>query len=66
MYIRHTAKKETVVYYFLSEFMLAIMAMRGFYVLRSYINYTKYTDPYSKKLCQNYGFNANIRFTIKA
>ena len=66
IYIEHKAKNEIVVNYFLSELLLAIMAMRIFYVLRSYINYTRYTDPYSKKLCQNYGFYANIRFTIKA
>ena len=51
IYISHKGKKEIEIYYFLSEYMLAVMAMRGFYVVRSYINYTKYTDPYSKKLC---------------
>jgi hypothetical protein len=66
MYITHNAKHSRQVNYFLSEFMLAVMAMRGFHILRTYFNFTIYTDPYSKKLCQQYGFNANLRFTFKA
>jgi hypothetical protein len=46
--------------------MLAVMAFRGLYILRSYYNYQTYTDPYSKKICQQYGFNANLRYTFKA
>lgn len=46
--------------------MLAVMAFRGFYILRSYYNYQNYTDPFSKKLSQQYGFNANLRFSFKA
>lgn len=42
------------------------MAFRIFYIIRSVINYSIYTDPYSKKLCQQYGFSANIRYTLKA
>lgn len=64
-YISINCKSDITVNYFLSEFMLCVMAMRGFYILRSVINYNMYTDHYSKKLCQQYGFNANIRYTIK-
>lgn len=65
MYISLECKSGITVHYFLSEFMLAVMAMRGFYILRSYVNYTLYTDHYSKKLCQQHGFSANIRYTLK-
>lgn len=59
MYITHEAKDGVIVHYFLSEFMLSIMALRLFFIVRSYFNYSIYTDSYSKKLCQQYGFSAN-------
>jgi hypothetical protein len=51
MYISHTAKAGVPVHYFLSEIMLSIMALRVFFIVRSYFNYSLYTDSYSKKLC---------------
>lgn len=66
MYIQHTAKGGLQIYYFLSEIMLSIMVLRLFFIVRSYFNFSIYTDSYSKKLCQQYGFNSNIQFAIKA
>lgn len=66
MYLPHIPRENKVVNYYLSEYMLSVMAFRLFYIFRSYFNYSEYTDPYSKKLCQQYGFNANLRFAFKA
>ena len=62
----HQVRRGQIVNYFLSEYMLSIMAYRGFYIFRAYFNYSEFTDPYAKKLCQSYGFNANLRFALKA
>ena len=51
-YVPLVGKNGIVVNYFLSEFMLSVMAFRGFYIIRTMFNYSIYTDPYSKKLCQ--------------
>ena len=42
------------------------MAFRIYIVIRCYVNYSVYTDIYTKKLCQNYGFNTDVAFTIKS
>ena len=53
------------VIYLLSEFLLAFMWLRIFFLIRSVFNYSIYTDPYSRKLCKSYGFTANVSFTMK-
>ena len=50
-YISHVAKKERIIYYFFSELMLALMAFRIIFFVRSVFNYYIYTDAYSKKIC---------------
>lgn len=50
-YMPHSPRVNMVVNYYLSEYMLSIMAFRGFYIFRSYFNYSIFTDPYAKKLC---------------
>jgi len=49
-YVMHKAKRNTIVYYFLSELMLGVMALRLFLIVRAYFNYIIYADSYSKKL----------------
>lgn len=66
VYIHHKAKSGIHVHYFFSEIMLSIMALRLLLGVRSYFNYSVYTDNYTKKLCQQYGFDSNIEFAIKA
>lgn len=56
--------KDTV--YLLSEFMLVFMFFRIYFVVRSFLNYTQFRDPYAKKLCKSYGFVNSILFTIKS
>lgn len=42
--------------YMLSDFLFAFMILRLIFLLRSSFNYSVYTDPLSKKVCQSYGF----------
>ena len=53
------------VYYLLSDFILVLMFLRLFFVMRAIFNYNMFTDVVAKKLCRNYGFTANVRFTYK-
>lgn len=41
------------------------MFFRLFFMYRSFINYSIYTDAYSKKVCKNYGFTSGVRFSYK-
>ena len=65
MYITMLCKNNFPVVYLLSEFQLAFMWLRVYFILRSIFNYSIYTDAYSKKLCQSYGFSSGVRFTFK-
>ena len=49
----------------MSDFILAFMFLRIFFLLRSVFNYSIYTDAFSKKLCKTYGFTSGVRFTLK-
>lgn len=60
----HVAKGGVEVKYRLEEVMLSIMAFRGYFLLRAIFNYSVYTNPYSKKLCQNYGFHSSNSYAI--
>ena len=64
-YITIIGKGNFEVVYLLSEFLIAIMWFRLFFLIRSIFNYSIYTDAYSKKLCKSYGFTAGARFTLK-
>lgn len=51
--------------YYLCDYFMVIMFMRLYFAARSIMNYSLYTDAYSKKLCSTYGFNSGVRFTLK-
>jgi hypothetical protein len=53
------------IYYLLSDFILAFMFARSFFLMRACFNYTMFMDVYSKKLCKSFGFTANVRFAYK-
>jgi voltage-gated potassium channel len=53
-------------YYFLNDYINAFMALRLFLVVRVFINYSPYTDMYSKKLCEMYGFYTDMSFALKS
>ena len=40
------------------------MFLRVFFICRSILNYSVYSDAYFKKLCREYGFNPGVRFTF--
>ena len=50
----------------LSDFIFALKFLRIYFVIRAVFNYNIYMDLYSKKLCKQYGFTANIRFSFKS
>ena len=52
-------------YYLISDFILTLMFLRLFFVMRAIFNYNMFTDVVAKKLCRSYGFTANVRFTYK-
>mmetsp|Transcript_34676 Transcript_34676/g.53137 ORF Transcript_34676/g.53137 Transcript_34676/m.53137 type:complete len:115 (-) Transcript_34676:1586-1930(-) len=41
------------------------MFVRILFIIRCALNYSNYTDAYSKKLCKSYGFASGIRFAFK-
>jgi hypothetical protein len=45
--------------------MLVFMFIRLFFVYRSIVNYSIYTDAYSRKVCKTYGFTSGVRFSYK-
>ena len=59
-------QSKIAVYYLLSDFILVIMFLRVYYVVRAVLNYNMYMDSFAKKLCRSYGFTANVRFTFKS
>lgn len=42
--------------YFLSDFLFAFMFMRFYYIIRTLINFSVYSELYSKKVCVKYKF----------
>ena len=60
-----TIPRTIVAEYFLGDFFLAFMFLRVYQILRCVMNYCLYTDAFSKKLCETYGFENGISFAIK-
>ena len=50
----------------LSDYVLAFMFLRLYFLFRSYFNYSIYTDAYSKRLCKEYGLYPGFRFIFKS
>lgn len=51
--------------YFVDDFLLILMFLRLLILLRNFFNYSQYCDVFAKRLCDRYGFTANIRFCFK-
>ena len=49
-----------------SEFVLAIMMFRFLFLVRTILNYSIYSDAYSKNLAKIYGFESGFFFTFKS
>lgn len=52
--------------YLLSEFLLVFMFARVYFAVKSVLNYTKFMNHYARKVCNAYGFENSIFFTIKS
>lgn len=65
-YVASDGSIDTIIaFYRLSDFLLAFMFLRFFFLCRTIINFSIYTDAYSKKLCNSYGFISGVRFTVR-
>lgn len=65
-YITFTGCKDDItVVYLLSEFLVAVMLLRMYFLLRTFFNFSIYADAISKRICKSYGFEAGVRYTIK-
>lgn len=51
--------------YCMSDLMLVVMFFRLFFLYRTIINFSEYTDAFSLKVCKQYGFNSGAFFAIK-
>lgn len=51
--------------YFVDDFLLILMFLRLIILTRNFFNYSPYSDVFAKRLCDRYGFTANIWFCFK-
>jgi len=51
--------------YFINDFLLILMFLWLIILARNFFNYSKYSDVFAKRLCDRYGFTANMRFCFK-
>ena len=49
----------------MSDLFLTVMFMRLFFLYRSVLNYSIFTDAVSKKMCNQHGFNNSMKFALK-
>lgn len=54
------------VHYMLGDFLFALMFLRFYFILRTIMNFSIYSDLSSKKICKNNGFESNPAFCFKA
>ena len=50
----------------LGDFLFAFMFLRCYFVIRTIMNFTAYSNLNSKKVCDKYGFEADTSFCFKA
>jgi len=58
--------KLVAVKYNLSDFLFAFMFMRIYFLIRTLLNFSIFSDLYSKRVCAKYGFEASTSFYVKA
>ena len=54
------------VHYMLGDFLFAFMFLRCYFVIRTIMNFSTFSDLNSKKVCNKYGFESNTSFCFKA
>ena len=52
--------------YMLGDFLFAFMFMRCYFLMRTIMNFSAYSDLNSKKICAKYGFESDTSFCYKA
>lgn len=52
--------------FMLGDFLFAFMFMRCYFIIRTIMNFSSYSDLHSKKICSKYGFESNTSFCFKA
>lgn len=52
--------------YMLSDFLFAFMFLRVYFVIRTLMNFTSFSEMHSKRICAKYGVEANTSFCVKA
>lgn len=55
----------TPTWYRFSDYLLALMFLRLYFLFRSIVQYSKYSDTVSKKICRIHNVESGFRFTIK-
>jgi hypothetical protein len=58
--------KYVTVNYYLSDFLFAFMFLRFYYLIRVLMNFSVYSELYSKRVCSKYQFEAGTTFCFKA
>lgn len=61
-----TKSKLVPVSYRQSDFLFALMFLRVYFLLKTLMNFTIYSDLYSRKVCSKYAVESNNSFYIKA
>jgi hypothetical protein len=61
-----TKSKLVPVQYMLSDFLFAFMFLRIYFLVRTLLNFSLYSDLYSKRICSKFGVEANTSFYVKA
>lgn len=57
---------EVDVHYMLSDFLFAFMFLRFYFLVRTLMNFSVYSELYSKRVCAKYKFEASTSFCVKA
>jgi hypothetical protein len=52
--------------YMLGDFLFAYMFLRCYFVVRTLMNFSTFSDLNSKKVCNKHGFESNTSFCFKA
>lgn len=54
------------VHYMLGDFLFAFMFLRFYFLIRTIMNFSTFSDLSSMKICKNNGFESNTSFCFKA
>jgi hypothetical protein len=57
---------EKVNYFICADYMFALMFMRFYFLIRTLMNFTIYSDLFARKACAKNNFAAGVSFYIKA